>query len=42
MNDRPSKEEREALIVNDQADALEPEAAAELALLADLLADPST
>ena len=42
MNDRPSKEDREALIVNDQVDALEPEAAAELALLADLLADPST
>ena len=42
MTDRPTNEEREALITGDGAGALEPDEAAELALLADLLADPST
>jgi len=42
MTERPSHEEREALIVGDRADALAADEAAELGLLADLLADPST
>jgi hypothetical protein len=42
MTDRPTNEEREALIAGDRAGALEPDEAAELPLLADLLADPST
>ena len=42
MTDSPTNEEREALIAGDRAGALEPDEAAELALLADLLADPST
>jgi Anti-sigma-K factor rskA, C-terminal len=42
MTDRPTNEEREALIAGDRAGGLEPDEAAELALLADLLADPST
>ena len=42
MTDRPTNEEREALIAGDQAGALEPDEAAELALMADLLAHPST
>ena len=42
MTDRPTNEEREALIAGGHAGALEPDEAAELALLADLLADPST
>ena len=42
MTDRPTNEEREALIAGDRAGALEPDEAAELTLLADLLADPST
>jgi hypothetical protein len=42
MNDRPSNEEREALLAGDRAGALTPDEAAELPLLADLLADPST
>ena len=42
MTDRPTNEEREALITGDGARALERDEAAELALLADLLADPST
>ena len=41
MTDSPTNEEREALIAGDRADALEPDEAAELPLLADLLADPS-
>jgi anti-sigma-K factor RskA len=42
MNDRPTHEEREALIAGERAGTLEPGEAEELALLADLLADPST
>jgi hypothetical protein len=42
MNDRPTHEEREALIAGDRAGALEPEEADELALFADLLGDAST
>ena len=42
MTDRPTNEEREAMIAGDRAGALEPDEAAELTLLADLLADPST
>ena len=42
MSDVPGNEEREALIAGDRAGALEPDEAAELPLLADLLADPST
>jgi hypothetical protein len=42
MTDRPTNEEREALIAGDRAGELEPDEAAELGLLADLLADPST
>ena len=39
MNCHPTNEEREALIAGDRADPLEPDEAAELAFLADLLAD---
>ena len=42
MTDRPTNEEREALIAGDRAASLEPDEASELTLLADLLADPST
>jgi anti-sigma-K factor RskA len=42
MNDRPTHEEREALIAGERAGTLEPGEAEELALLADLLANPST
>jgi anti-sigma-K factor RskA len=42
MNDRPTHEEREALIAGERAGTLDPSEAEELALLADLLADPST
>jgi hypothetical protein len=42
MSDVPNNEEREALIAGDRADALEADEAAELSLLAELLADPST
>jgi Anti-sigma-K factor rskA len=42
MNGRPTNEEREALIVGDRAGLLDADAAADLALLADLLGDPST
>jgi hypothetical protein len=42
MTDRPTNEEREALIAGDALDALDADEAADLALLADLLADPST
>jgi hypothetical protein len=42
MTDRPTNDEREALIAGDRADALASEEVAELALLADLLADEST
>jgi Anti-sigma-K factor rskA len=41
MNERRTNEEREALLAGDPAGALDPEEAAELALLADVLADPS-
>ena len=41
MNDRPTNEEHEALIAGDRT-ALTPDEAAELTLLADLLANPST
>jgi hypothetical protein len=41
MNERRTNEEREALLAGDDAGALGPEEAAELALLADVLADPS-
>jgi len=40
MNERPTNEEREALLAGDRA--LTPEESAELAMFADLLADPST
>ena len=42
MNGRPTNEEREALIAGDRAGSLEPDEAADLALLAGLLGDPST
>jgi hypothetical protein len=42
LTDRPGNEQREALIANEGVGALEPGAAAEVALLADLLADEST
>lgn len=42
MNERPTNEEREALLASSRAGALEPDEASELALLADVLADPST
>jgi anti-sigma-K factor RskA len=42
MNDRLSKQEREALLAGDRADALEAEDAAGLSLVADVLADGST
>ena len=42
MNEVPTNEEREALLAGDRADALRPDEAAELPLLAELLADPST
>jgi hypothetical protein len=42
MTDRPTNEEREALIEGARSGALEPTEAAELSLLSDLLADPST
>ncbi|HTK15566.1 MAG TPA: anti-sigma factor [Acidimicrobiia bacterium] len=42
MSDRPSGEQREALIASEAAGALEPGDTGELALLADLLADEST
>ena len=42
MNDRQSTEEREAMIAEGRPGPLEPDAASELRLLADLLADPST
>ena len=42
MNDRLTNEEREALFADGDARALEPGAAAELALLAGVLGDPST
>jgi hypothetical protein len=42
MNERRTNEELAALVAGDGADALGPEEIAELALLADVLADPST
>ncbi|HEY7137558.1 MAG TPA: anti-sigma factor [Acidimicrobiia bacterium] len=42
MNDRRRNEEREALIAGDRAGALTPDEAADLAFLADVLADPSS
>ena len=42
MTDRPTNEEREKLIANSRGGALEPPEAAELPLLADVLADSST
>ena len=42
MTDDRTNEERERLIAGDRAHALEPDQAAELSLLADLLADPTT
>ena len=42
MTDDRTNDEREALIAGDRAHGLEPDQAAELALLAELLADPST
>jgi hypothetical protein len=42
MSDSPTNEEREALIAGDRVHALEPDEAAEISLLADLLADPSS
>lgn len=42
MADRSRDEQREMLIVGDRAGALEPDEAADVPLLADLLADPST
>jgi hypothetical protein len=42
LTDRPGNEQREALIASEGVGALEPGAAAEVALLADLLADQST
>jgi hypothetical protein len=42
MNDRPRNDDGAALIAGDALDRLGPEERAELALLADLLADPAT
>jgi hypothetical protein len=42
MTDRPTNEEREALIADGRGGRLEPDEAADVALLADLLADPAT
>jgi hypothetical protein len=42
MTDRPTNKERAALIVGDRAGTLERHEAAEVALLADVLADPAT
>jgi hypothetical protein len=42
MDDRPTKAEREAMIAGEPPAALTPEQTAEVPLLADLLADPST
>jgi hypothetical protein len=42
MTDRPTDEQRRALVASAGADALDPHAVAELALLADVLADSST
>jgi hypothetical protein len=42
MNDRSTYQERLALVAGDRAGSLDPDVAAEVALLADLLADPST
>src|SRR5262249_49391654 len=42
MNGHPTNEDREALIAGDRAGSLAPGEADELALLADLLGDPST
>ncbi len=42
MTDRPTNQEREKLIADARGGALEPQEAAELALLADVLADSST
>ena len=42
MTDRPSRAEREAMIVGERAGTLDAVEAAELGLLADLLAEPST
>jgi len=42
MNGPPSNEERDALIAGDRLDSLEPDEAADLALLSGLLADPLT
>ncbi|MCU1343853.1 MAG: hypothetical protein JWL70_119, partial [Acidimicrobiia bacterium] len=42
MSERPTDPQRQELIVGDDASALSPAQAADLALLADLLADPST
>ena len=42
MNGHPTNEEREALIAGDRASALEPDEAADVALLADLLGDQQT
>ena len=41
MTDRPTNKQREALIANEHADALTEGEAADLALVADLLADES-
>ena len=42
MNDRPTREERESWIAGGRSSALADDDRAELALLADLLAHPST
>jgi anti-sigma-K factor RskA len=42
MSERNMRKEREALIAGDDAASLRPEEAADVSLLADLLADPST
>ena len=42
MTDRPTNEEREKLLADARGGALDPQEAAELALLADVLADSST
>src|SRR3954447_8685027 len=42
MSERPTNDEREALIAGDRAGALDPDEAADVGLLAELLADPST
>ena len=41
MNDRPTNEQREALIANEHAGALQASEPAELSLVAELLADES-